>query len=135
MAVTWTKDLSVGISEIDNQHKELFVRLNSLYDAMKQRKGKAETAKVIKFLEDYVVSHFGAEEKYMDLYSYKSMGLHKAQHTGFIREFANIKKSLSSGEISTTTVIQTQKQITEWLTNHIGKTDKAFGEFLSTKLN
>jgi hemerythrin len=31
----WTEDLSVGVETIDNQHKELFSRINSLADAIR----------------------------------------------------------------------------------------------------
>ena len=34
----WTEDLTVGVEAIDNQHKELFSRINSLADAIRQGK-------------------------------------------------------------------------------------------------
>jgi hemerythrin len=30
----WTEDLSVGVEAIDNQRRELFIRINSLADAI-----------------------------------------------------------------------------------------------------
>ena len=34
MAVTWTDDLATGVNKIDDQHKELFSRINSLLVAL-----------------------------------------------------------------------------------------------------
>lgn len=40
MQMLWDSKLAVGVDKIDNQHKELFNRMNSLMDAMKEGKGK-----------------------------------------------------------------------------------------------
>ncbi len=36
MAIEWTMGLSTGVDEIDDQHKELFKRINRLLDACNQ---------------------------------------------------------------------------------------------------
>jgi len=38
MKLQWTQDLSVGVEEIDNQHKELFERINNLDSAMSRQR-------------------------------------------------------------------------------------------------
>jgi hypothetical protein len=53
------------VDEIDDQHKEIFRRINGLLDSCRQGKGKEDVGKVINFLDDYVVTHFGREEKYV----------------------------------------------------------------------
>ena len=62
MAIEWTEDLATGVNKIDNQHKELFKRINNLLEACNQGRGKNEVEKVIKFLDDYVIIHFSEEE-------------------------------------------------------------------------
>ena len=58
VAIEWTADLATGVDEIDNQHKELFQRINNLLEACNHGKGKEEVKKVISFLEDYVITTF-----------------------------------------------------------------------------
>jgi len=58
MPFEWTQNLSIGVAEIDNQHKELFKRINNLLDAISQGKGKQELFAVLEFLEDYSKFHF-----------------------------------------------------------------------------
>lgn len=58
----WTEDLSVGVDRIDEQHKELFEKINDLVEAIKSHTCKYKIGDVVKFLEDYVVFHFGQEE-------------------------------------------------------------------------
>jgi hemerythrin len=63
MAVAWTEELATGIEVIDDQHKELFRRIDGLLEACKAGKGREAVAGVLAFLENYVVEHFAAEEK------------------------------------------------------------------------
>ena len=34
--IQWTDDLAVNVLDIDNQHKELFARINRFFDAFEQ---------------------------------------------------------------------------------------------------
>ena len=134
MALQWTQALSVGVDEIDNQHKELFSRINNLHTAISQGKGKEDVAKVIKFLEDYAITHFGVEERYMTRYDYPGYLQHREQHTEFMSNIFDLKKELETHGATSYLVIQVNLQIGDWLINHIGKVDKALGSFLATKI-
>ena len=109
MAIEWTQNLAVGIDEIDNQHKELFKRVNQYLDAMMVRKGKEEVGKVIKFLENYVVTHFGTEERYMSLHKYPDQRLHMEQHAAFIKTFNEIRADYDKNGAGVDTVIKAQR--------------------------
>ncbi|MDK2992590.1 MAG: hemerythrin [Clostridiales bacterium] len=134
MAIQWDQSLSVGIDKIDNQHKELFNRVNALLDACNQGKGKQVVGEIIDFLGDYVVTHFGAEERYMQQYNYPDYGAHKAMHDGFIDSFGQLKKKFESEGPGIQLVLQTNRTVVDWLIKHIGNTDKALGTFLKTKM-
>jgi hemerythrin len=134
MDLQWTSDLSVGVDEIDDQHKELFQRLNNLRIAMGQGKSRAEIGKTVKFLQDYVVEHFATEERHMGRYGYPAFGAHKAEHEAFIKDFSAFKKKLENieihGGITSFLAIEMQRRLYDWLINHIGRIDKALGNYL-----
>jgi hemerythrin len=132
VAIEWTDDLSIGVPRIDLQHKELFDRVNALLDAMKMGKGKTEVEQTLTFLGDYVVSHFGAEEELMREHNYPAQATHKAQHTRFVADFASLTRTALSGSTNPTLTIGIQRSLVDWLTNHISKTDKALGAFLTS---
>ena len=46
MIIKWTQNLSVGVREIDDQHKELFKRINEMIYTMTQNNVKHEIMKV-----------------------------------------------------------------------------------------
>ncbi len=134
MPVQWTPDLAVGVSLIDDQHKELFKRINQLLEASSQGKGKEEIGKLIQFLSDYVVTHFGTEEKAMVQHGYGGIAAHKGEHLAFLRDFGDLAKSYEAQGASTSLVIALQRRVIDWLNNHIRQSDKALGVFLKTKL-
>lgn len=134
MALQWTPDMAVGVGVIDNQHKELFARFGKLLDAMSQGNGKDEMAATVKFLQDYVITHFGTEETMMARYAYPSTAAHRAEHSQFVQDFLEVKKQMESSAAGPVAMIATMKQLGAWLPKHIGGTDKQFGAFLQTAM-
>ena len=94
MAIEWTEDLATSVVEIDNQHKEIFKKMDDLYSACRKGKGKAEIEKIIEFLKDYVTVHFETEEIYMQEYDYPAYTSHRVEHTGFIKTVVDLKRQL-----------------------------------------
>jgi len=134
MAVQWTPDLAVGVTLIDDQHKELFKRINRLLEASSQGKGKDEIGKLIQFLSDYVVTHFATEEKAMIQHGYGGVSAHKLEHLAFLRDFRDLASSYESQGASTSLLLAVQRRVIDWLNNHIRQSDKALGGFLKTKV-
>lgn len=130
MAVTWTSDLATGVDEIDNQHKELFRRINNLLTACKQGEGKKEVEKVIRFLEDYVIQHFSEEERHMNGRAYPEYSRHKGEHLVFMENFSQLKNQLETDGPGVHVVVSTNRMVVDWFLNHIRKEDKALGAFL-----
>ncbi|MDN5332108.1 MAG: hemerythrin [Tepidanaerobacteraceae bacterium] len=130
MAIKWTEDLSTGIELIDKQHKELFKRVNDLMDACTKGKGKEEVVKVIDFLSNYVVMHFGEEEKIMKAENYPGYDGHKTQHESFIKKFTEFKEKLEQTGPTVDLVVKMNGFLVDWLINHIKKTDRALGDYL-----
>jgi hemerythrin len=131
MALTWTQDLSVGVKEIDAQHRELFKRINSLLDAMSEGKGKGEVSTLLAFLEGYVIEHFRTEEGYMVRHGYPEYHSHRALHKGFNKDLRDIKQDLETKGLSSVLVISVQRHICDWWREHVAKRDKAFGNYLN----
>lgn len=132
MALLWRKALETGVEWQDNQHKELFDRINRLMDAMLARKGKEEIVNLVKFLDSYVVTHFGAEEQAMARLQFPGRNSHITEHKSFKEQVAGIKKAIETG-VSLAVVIETQHSAVDWLTNHIGVVDKELGRFILEK--
>jgi hemerythrin len=133
MAKQWTEDLSVGVKEIDDQHKEFIKNLNKLLDAMTQGKGREEVGNIISFLEIYIDKHFELEQEYMRRYMYPDYEKHKGLHAEFMTEVARLKREFNKGS-GITMVLQTERDLIQWFFRHIKETDKALGKFLKPRL-
>jgi len=132
MTIEWNEKLATGNSLIDNQHKELFARFDSLLTACNERKGKEEVYNLLLFLGDYVKSHFALEERLQQEHNYPHYGEHKAQHEGFIRDLHNLENQLKQEGASLSLVIQTNQTMVNWLIQHINITDREMAGYLLT---
>ena len=130
MPMQWTNNLATGVAEIDDQHKEIFKRVNRLSEACSEGKGREEVLKLLLFLEDYVKEHFAAEEKLQVRSSYPGYAMHKSQHTRFIADIARLATAFRTEGATLSLVIMTNKTLTAWLVQHISKTDTDFAAYL-----
>jgi hemerythrin len=133
MPISWSDDLSVGVTLIDEQHKALFKAVDDLSEAMWQGQGKEAVSKLVTFLADYVVEHFGAEEKLMAKNDYPLYESHRGIHIQFLQEFAAFRTKFEAGEVTSELVIKVLDETCEWLRVHIKGTDKALGSFLQNR--
>ena len=129
MAIEWSRTLSTGVAWQDRQHRELFKRINSLLDAVTVGLGKEESSRLLRFLEDYIVVHFEAEEQAMHRFNYHATLEHLAMHTAFIDEVGRLRSEFASTPTSAL-VIKIQRVVIDWLIKHIGGEDKVLGSFM-----
>lgn len=134
----WTEDLSTGLDDIDEQHRELIDRINGLVAAIRQSVCRQTIGGVIQFLEDYIRFHFGLEEEKMKQSGYPGYEYHRGEHATFVRSFAELKEELLKLEGGTKPgsydlSVTTNQVVVDWILEHIRKTDRAFGDFLRRK--
>ena len=130
MSYHWTEDLSVGITEIDDQHKELFRQVDNLIHAMNTGKGRDEVINIIGFLETHITDHFGLEEKQMLVLNYPLFPAHKAHHTTFITEFWAMKKNFEENGATCAFTAHLNVMLNDWIKNHVCVVDKELGKFI-----
>lgn len=135
MSVIWSSSLESGSHEIDTQHKELFLRVNNLLAAFeKGTKNTDEIRRIIDYLTDYVVLHFGNEERWMDKFGYSSTSAHKAQHEQFVKGFLKLKEQMLMLGLTGELAEDVKQLCVDWLINHIKYSDRALGMYLRHKM-
>ena len=76
----WDDYMSVGVDDIDEQHKDLIKAINRLYEVvMRGDIGEMRTArrKALDDLDHYVRHHFASEERFMEKISYPLLDEHR----------------------------------------------------------
>ena len=122
----WDSSFSVNVSEIDAQHQNLIHMLNTLNDAMKERKGKEVMGDIIAGLIDYAATHFATEEKYFDRFSFTGAFAHKAEHKKFANRVLEFKQGFDANELMLS--LDVLDFLKTWLVNHIKGTDKKYSK-------
>ncbi|MBE9562750.1 MAG: bacteriohemerythrin [Proteobacteria bacterium] len=128
--IKWTPKLSVGHDLIDQQHKELIIKIKDLIMSLGNEDREDEVGQIIEFLKEYVIIHFDTEEQLMQEHNYSGYLAHKIQHTCFIQRFAKFEKDYKANGGRLYLTLQIQEELVKWLLNHISGTDKKLGIFL-----
>lgn len=133
MLLEWDNKFAIGISKIDDQHKELFQCINNLLTTMREGKGRAEVVKTLDFLEEYVIKHFNEEEELQKINDYPKYKIQHEQHEEFKNELIDLRKTFETTGVSALFVINMQQKMSKWWMNHIRDLDMDFGKFLNEK--
>lgn len=119
---------SVGVEEIDDQHKKLIDLINLLHAHMKEGKGKDIILTVFDELKKYTIYHFSKEQYMMVHHNYTDFDLHKQEHDKFIADINDLLNQYKEGKREVT--FNTYDFMKNWLINHIQESDKKLGAFL-----
>lgn len=131
MPLEWSPALSVGIEEIDGQHRELFRRAGRLLDAVREGHA-AEIGELVQYLHEYAVTHFGAEEAAMREARYQGYVRHKTEHDRFIADLLDIPEERDDrGDAFVAPWLD--RWLAAWLRSHVSGTDAEFGRFLARR--
>ena len=131
MNVTFDKSLETGNHLIDQQHQELIDRVNKLLESLEKGTEKRTAIETLNFLLDYTVFHFEAEEQLQKEAGFPGYELHKAQHDGFVKSVRELVEMLDEEEGPTDAFVSAvNKNITQWLVNHIQIQDKEVAAYV-----
>ncbi|MBI5493857.1 MAG: hemerythrin family protein [Deltaproteobacteria bacterium] len=133
MALQWNHSLETGVAEIDQQHMEFIDRINRSFDACRTGRSAQELRAPLVFLEEYVVVHFGEEERHMKATACPHYHEYKAQHDGLVRALAELKHQAATAGPGPSTQLSASRLLSDWLISHIGKFDRALGRHLCVR--
>ena len=122
----WTDKLSVGVHEIDDQHRSLIGLINNFYDAIQHERANQETALTLEKLAAYAVFHFQTEENYMNKFNYPGYLPHKLAHEEFTKKITGFQQDfLEKKHVEPLALIAF---LNVWIVNHIETVDKQYSE-------
>lgn len=124
--ISWSDDLAVGNTFIDNDHRKLIGLVNDLHDAMSQGKGKEVLGSTLSNLIKYTSAHFKREEDEMARIGYSGAMAHRQEHEKLVREVLSLQQKFNDGNALLT--VKVSKFLKDWLVDHIMKTDKALSK-------
>ncbi len=127
--IVWSRVLSVGVEEIDEDHRKLVSIFNTLNHAVSQGESADYLAAVLEELINCTVWHFSHEERLMLKFRYEGAEEHKTEHRELIRSARELQQKVLAADKP---VAEEHLRFLErWLTEHILTDDMRLGSFLS----
>lgn len=126
--IVWGEILSVGVDEIDDDHRKLVDTFNVLSHAVTEGESADYVTKVLEELINCTVWHFSHEERLMLKYGYPELDDHRDQHRELISSARNLQREVLQGDTSITE--QHIEFLERWLTEHIFTADMRLGGYL-----
>lgn len=126
MAALWKEEYKVGIDKIDEQHRQLFDKIEQLLEIAKsgnRNSNQQKCMEIIDFLMDYTVFHFDTEESLQRDRKYVSYAQHIKIHTDF-KNTVHAYKELLSNDFSAKTLKSFIGTMLAWLVNHVCVCDR-----------
>ena len=130
--ILWQKQYSVGVIEIDDQHKKLFEMLQELQSSLNNEHTNIVVNKILKELVKYTQIHFRDEERLMLQIKYNDYVNHSKKHVEFVDTIKRILMCISKGEDFTAHDLM--DILKHWLIDHVMNEDMKVGKALQSKL-
>jgi hemerythrin len=127
--IVWDHVLSVGVDEIDDDHRRLVDIFNILNHSVMEGDAPEYLAAVLEELINCTAWHFSHEERLMLKYGYKDLEEHKIEHQELVNSARELQqKILQAGKL---VVDEDLEYLERWLTAHILTDDMRLGSYLS----
>ncbi len=132
-SVRWKEEFKIGVSIIDNQHKQLFNIYAELNDSLQGGLRPEVVRKVLERLQQYVARHFAMEEKYMEESGYHGLEGQRVAHHYFSHQFVSLSEEFNRTGLTPQIVKTIKKELSTWLEQHIVVQDRKFGEYYNSR--
>ncbi|MEF8720013.1 MAG: bacteriohemerythrin [Candidatus Accumulibacter necessarius] len=127
--IVWDEILSVGVDEIDEDHRKLVNIFNILNHSVMAEESSDYLAATLAELINCTVWHFSHEERLMLKHRYEGIEEHKAEHRELIKSAKELQQEILQADKP---VVDEHIEFLErWLTEHILTADLRLGSYLS----
>jgi hemerythrin-like metal-binding protein len=129
--INWKNEFSVGVQEMDEQHKMLLGMINRLIEEQHTLTDPKTIADLLTEMTDYAQAHFRAEEYLMAEYDYDQKSRQEQQHQAFIEKTISFYSATDLGpNILSVALLDF---LGSWLIGHILKEDMKYKDFFRSK--
>lgn len=120
----WQDSFSVGVDNMDQDHRKMMQMINSLFEAMKQGQSKSMLSPLISDLYSYATEHCKREEAYLTQIKHPDLETQRQQHALFLQKVLEFQNNFQAGNNSVS--VQMLPYLNDWFLNHIMKIDSKY---------
>lgn len=127
--LTWTNALSVGIEELDEQHKELVSIINKTHELTVNKKDGEKLKLLLEELVEFARIHFSTEDNYFKQWEYPYANEHDIEHEKLLLKALQFLDRFNETEgISLSS--EFLELLKDWLENHLKKHDFKYRDYV-----
>jgi hemerythrin len=94
--IEWQDDYTVGVKELDDQHRNLLNTINTLIKEQEDKYEAAIFSPALSSLIHYAYTHFATEERYLLQVHFPNLKQHVLEHIDFIMKTVGLALRIES---------------------------------------
>ena len=130
--IAWSEFLSVGVQEMDEEHRQFIARVNELNKAIIESEDKATVERMMDLMLMEAAHHFWHEEKLLAKWNYPETDAHIAAHAELKAQFERVMKQFAESDISFVWALK-GLHVKQLLVEHLLKEDMKYRDFLRAR--
>ena len=131
--IEWQEEYSVGVKELDDQHKNLLNIINSLLLEKQEKITGDKLSEIISSMVHHAYIHFATEERYMEQVNFPDLTQHVLEHVSFILKTLELSLKVKEGEGTATNQMELLTYLKEWYSSHVLGADRLYVPYLRAK--
>ncbi len=127
--IAWSSKYSVGVKNLDDQHKELINLLNELHAAMLKGQAQSVAGALLPNALRLAREHFSTEERLMESTKYTGLAEQRSEHASLLARLDEFNARHKRGD--STVYLELLNFMRDWLTHHMQQVDKKYTTWLN----
>lgn len=132
LEIEWKEFLTVGVPEMDAEHRNFIARVNELNLAIVAVKDKATVRQAMDLMLSEAANHFKHEERLLAQWKYPHAAAHAAKHAALWTHFGGLLREFEQAELSFVWAMKGLK-VKQMLVAHLLKEDLTYRDFLQSR--
>ncbi len=130
----WTPAMSVGLKELDDDHKVLIRIINQLAENSGKEGREGALRRCVFGLMRYAEFHFAREEQVMAACGFPELETHKAEHGLFVAHMQQVAQALDDVDVTESPIdVELLEYLKGWLNHHILIVDMSYRPLVEGK--
>lgn len=125
-ALAWIDGFSVGIPELDEDHRQLVADAGAIVEAVRERRAWREVEALAGLMVERCRAHFRREEMVLERDRFAALAAHRGEHARIDREMQGILGRIGGSEPPTVDMIDAALSLREMLVDHLLRYDLAY---------
>ena len=128
--MSWEEKYSIGIAEIDEQHRALATCIERLESSVRGEERWIVIHSTLVEIASWAQVHFAVEEALMRVARYPRIDGHVGQHRDFSARIARLQRESLASDVGA----ETSRLLRDWLERHIVGFDRDYADFMRARL-